>query len=490
MSKLFAPILDSKLQVSFYIDSSDKLRIKIPYREPLGVGWDEYEGYLKCIIKDVQDNSIIKDVFIGPCSNNIINLSIEKDKYTVGNYYKIQIAFVSNYNDEAHREVGSFSNVGVFRYIPITNVDLAITFNKGLQFTTTIGFPSIITDKCEEKILKSIYEISLNGQIISKQEIIGNVNSFILKTINRYVKSVNKLTIKYQCYTVSNIYYTNTFSFEPFTITVKSENLTGQKCFEYNPNQANISFNTGLIEGCVCKIDTSSSILYFLDDCESVSQKKDYNIEQGVVYKYGIVSYSGTSTTNQILSLQGLEAISCDFEDILIYDGVKQLRLAYNPKVSSYKTNLLETKTNTIGGKYPFIFRNGDVNYKEFQISGLLSANLDQDNQFIDEKLVEEPVRRRTAAADLPGNWVSSRTNLTAENIYRERQFKTNVYDWLTNGEVKLLRTPTEGNFLVRFINVSMTPNDQLSRMLHTVNMTAVEIDECTNENMRKYGLM
>ena len=175
---------------------------------------------------------------------------------------------------------------------------------------------------------------------------------------------------------------------------------------------------------------------------------------------------------------------------MFIYDGEKQLKLAYNPKVSSYKTNLLETKTNTIGGKYPFIFRNGDVNYKEFQISGLLSANLDQDNQFINEEPTEEPVRERTAAVGLPDSWTNSRTDLTADNIYRERQFKTKVYDWLTNGEAKLLRTPTEGNFLVRFINVSMTPNDQLSRMLHTINMTAVEIDECTYENMIKYGLM
>jgi hypothetical protein len=49
-----------------------------------------------------------------------------------------------------------------------------------------------------------------------------------------------------------------------------------------------------------------------------------------------------------------------------LFDGDRQLSVKFNPKVTSFKTNILETKTNTIGSKYPFIFRNGIVNYKEF----------------------------------------------------------------------------------------------------------------------------
>ena len=54
-------------------------------------------------------------------------------------------------------------------------------------------------------------------------------------------------------------------------------------------------------------------------------------------------------------------------------DGDRQLRIRFNPKVSSIKNTILESKMDTIGGKYPFVFRNGSVNYKEFPISGLLS---------------------------------------------------------------------------------------------------------------------
>jgi hypothetical protein len=32
--------------------------------------------------------------------------------------------------------------------------------------------------------------------------------------------------------------------------------------------------------------------------------------------------------------------------------------------------------------------------------------------------------------------------------------------DWLNNGEVKYFKSPTEGSYLVRLMNVSLTPND------------------------------
>jgi hypothetical protein len=51
--------------------------------------------------------------------------------------------------------------------------------------------------------------------------------------------------------------------------------------------------------------------------------------------------------------------------------------------VSTYKPTILENKIETIGSKYPFIFRNGNVNYKEFALSGLLSYLSDEDELFL-----------------------------------------------------------------------------------------------------------
>jgi hypothetical protein len=58
---------------------------------------------------------------------------------------------------------------------------------------------------------------------------------------------------------------------------------------------------------------------------------------------------------------------------MFLYDGVRQLKVRFNPKVASFKVDIPEQKLETIGSKYPFIFRNGNVYYHEFPISGLIS---------------------------------------------------------------------------------------------------------------------
>jgi hypothetical protein len=71
-------------------------------------------------------------------------------------------------------------------------------------------------------------------------------------------------------------------------------------------------------------------------------------------------------------------------------------------------------------------------------------------------------------------------TNLTNENIAKERIFKLEVLNWLNNGKTKLLKSPTEGNYQVRIMNVSMSPNDTLGRMLHNFTATAIEVKDET----------
>jgi hypothetical protein len=58
---------------------------------------------------------------------------------------------------------------------------------------------------------------------------------------------------------------------------------------------------------------------------------------------------------------------------------------------------VLESKLDTIGGKHPFIFRNGNVKYKEFSISGLISYLADMDEMFMSNAelgFIEEHTRR------------------------------------------------------------------------------------------------
>ena len=66
--------------------------------------------------------------------------------------------------------------------------------------------------------------------------------------------------------------------------------------------------------------------------------------------------------------------------------------------------------------------------------------------------------------------------DLTHENFYNERKFKEEVLKWLTNGKPKLFRSPSEGNYVIRLLNTSLAPQEQLGRMLHTFSSTGYEM--------------
>ena len=223
---------------------------------------------------------------------------------------------------------------------------------------------------------------------------------------------------------------------------------------------------------------------------------KDFAIEQGITYRYAVQQYNDYGIYSQRIyatlyndgkpwefynpltkKSETTRDILAMYEDLFIYDGKRQLKVRFNPKVSSFKTIIKETKKDTLGAKYPFYFRNGIINYKEFPISGLLSYLSDNDQYFMS----------RTDELKMKSDWEDT-TDPSDLNIAYERKFKLKVLEWLTNGEIKLVKSPTEGNYIVRLMNVSLSPNDQLGRMLHTFTCTADEVEDYTMANLEARG--
>lgn len=213
---------------------------------------------------------------------------------------------------------------------------------------------------------------------------------------------------------------------------------------------------------------------------------KDQTVKQGVKYKYALQQYNDNNLhSNKIESAE----ILVDFEHAFLYDGKRQLKIKYNPKVASFTNTILEAKLDTIGSKYPFIFRNGNVNYKTFPISGLISYLSDEQELFFDFEDIKKLKRDKTPSGQEDKNFYGN-TNLTSKNIKLERDFKLEVLEWLTNGEPKLFRSPTEGNYIVRLLNTSLTPTDTVGRMIHSFNCNAYEIAESSYNNLSKYGII
>ena len=194
---------------------------------------------------------------------------------------------------------------------------------------------------------------------------------------------------------------------------------------------------------------------------------KDFDVAYNQTYKYAIAQ---TNKYNLLTEKQISEPITVLFEDMFLFDGEKQLKIRFNPKVSSFKNYILETKVDTIGSKYPFFFRNGSVKYKEFPINGLISCLMDEEQLFMENEFVS--------------------TNLIDSNIYQEKEFKLKVLEWLSNGQSKLFKSPAEGNYIVYLMNVNLTPIDTLGRMLHSFSCNAYEIADYTDDGMRDQGIL
>ena len=219
----------------------------------------------------------------------------------------------------------------------------------------------------------------------------------------------------------------------------------------------------------------------------------DHTVEQGKTYIYSIQQFNNYEIYS---ARKESNAVKVNFDDMFLYDGEHQLKLAFNPQVSSFKTQLAETQTETIGSKYPFFYRNGKIGYKTFPISGLLSM-LTDDNQWFtkySDILRKDYTTDRGQTPvdlnykDMPHAYSS--TDLSADNFVSERLFKLKVLDWLNNGKPKLFRSPAEGNYVVRLMDVSLAPEQNLGRMLHTVSATAYECADCSYKSLVDNGII
>jgi hypothetical protein len=61
--------------------------------------------------------------------------------------------------------------------------------------------------------------------------------------------------------------------------------------------------------------------------------------------------------------------------------------------------------------------------------------------------------------------------------------------EFLIKDDIKLYKTTTEGNILIKLMDVSFSPKTELGRYLYSFSATAVECEECNIDNYAKYGI-
>jgi hypothetical protein len=227
----------------------------------------------------------------------------------------------------------------------------------------------------------------------------------------------------------------------------------------------------------------------------SLAMIYDNTVESGVWYKYAVqtISTNGERSITNPSDPANISPIIRDFHyAYLIGEGGKQLALRYNNTMASYTYNYSEAKTDTIGGQFPFITRNGNMKYRTFPVNGLISFNMDENQLFItDKEIYCNPIN----GAPYTGV-INSYTNrrkekqLTTYDFKREFDFREKVLEFLQDGKPKLFKSASEGNIIVRLMSVAAQPNQTVNRMIYSFTSTAYEVAESTLDNYIKYDFL
>lgn len=207
----------------------------------------------------------------------------------------------------------------------------------------------------------------------------------------------------------------------------------------------------------------------------------DYTVESGVWYSYGVqtIAEDGSRTVINLTS----EPVMVAAEYAYLVADNKQFKIKFDSNISSFKRNISESKTDTIGSKYPFIKRNGYVNYRTFPITGLISYFTDEENII-------------TSKEEIYGQYLEKYQQYNSDNYINEyndyiyeKAFRDVIMDFLYKNNVKLFKSTTEGNILVKLMDINFTPNATLENYVYSFSCTAYEVDECSIENYDKYNI-
>lgn len=210
----------------------------------------------------------------------------------------------------------------------------------------------------------------------------------------------------------------------------------------------------------------------------------DYTIKSGVYYKYIAQKRTSVGIRGIAIHPPG-EPFMMLFDDMYLTGGDGQLNIRFDPSVSSFKRTVSESRIDTIGSKYPYIKRNGYIEYRQFPIGGTITHLMD-------------PSHLITSREEVFRDSLDNYTEFNKDKNIRiddfndwtyEREFREKVMDFLYANKVRLFRSATEGNILVKIMDINLTPNSTLGRRIYSFTATAYEVDAATIKNYDKYGI-
>ena len=447
-----------------------------------------------------------------------------EEGFVINQYYKVQIRFTAagaaNVDLTPPQAIDSWlaanlsnfsewSTVCLVRGISVPSLSISgfdISADTTLWSLNNVDVIGRLTyaDATETDTLKS-YQIKLygiNNQLLSNSGIIysnaySNINEFNYTFEYQFNEGESYyFTFEYE---TANMYTeSNTYEFMVVqegadkleaTLTATLDNINGCIALHIESDIGQESF----VGNITIRRTSSESNFTIWEDVHTESFEEnskldytwyDYTIKSGIYYKYIAQRRSSVGNRGVAIHAEG-EPFMMLFDDMYLTGGDGQLNIRFDPSVSSFKRTVSESRTDTIGSKYPYIKRNGYVEYRQFPIGGTITHLMD-------------PSHLITSREEIFKDSLDNYTEFNKDKNVRiddfndwtyEREFREKVMDFLYANKVRLFRSATEGNILVKIMDINLTPNSTLGRRIYSFTATAYEIDAATIKNYDKYGI-
>ncbi len=447
-----------------------------------------------------------------------------EEGFQINQYYKVQIRFTAagaaNVDLTPPQAIDSWlaanlsnfsewSTVCLVRGISVPSLSVsgfdisADTTLWSLNNVDVVG-KLVYADPAETDTLKS-YQIKLydiNNQLLSDSGVLytnaySNINEFNYTFEYAFNEGENYyFTFEYETanmYTESNQYdfmvvQEGADKLEA-TLTATLDNINGRIALHIESDIGQESF----VGNITIRRTSSESNFTIWEDVHTESFEEnskldytwyDYTIKSGVYYKYIAQRRSSIGNRGIAIHAEG-EPFMMLFDDMYLTGGDGQLNIRFDPSVTSFKRTVSESRTDTIGSKYPYVKRNGYVEYRQFPIGGTITHLMDPSHLITSREEVfrdsldyyNEFNKDKNVRIDDFNDWTY------------EREFREKVMDFLYANKVRLFRSATEGNILVKIMDINLTPNSTLGRRIYSFTATAYEIDAATIKNYDKYGI-
>lgn len=175
--------------------------------------------------------------------------------------------------------------------------------------------------------------------------------------------------------------------------------------------------------------------------------EKRYNHKDKFIESLETYEYSIQTETAGIYGSENIKEIDTEFDGIWFIGNENTYSIEYDINVSRINYNVVESLVTTLGNKYPFVCRNGVVNYKTFTVNGLLTTP--------ETKLKSPKIDARA-----------------------EKKYMKNIEKFFNDGKPKVYKDDSGAYFICHVMNPQIIPYNELDRKLYNFSCDIVEIGD------------